>query len=154
VAQATDGSGARARARCSEVPFAKPGWPTSEPRRRCHNDRTRKNKSSTYGRAANLTLIERIRYTQTMSSFDAAETGLMNQIIHATFENGVLKPDVPLEFPPRTRVRLNVETLTGPESAPATESSDPWNELDRIWDEVEIDFGALRPSRDQLYDRH
>ena len=28
----------------------------------------------------------------------------MNQIIHATFEDGVLKPDTPLEFPPMTRV--------------------------------------------------
>jgi predicted DNA-binding antitoxin AbrB/MazE fold protein len=101
-----------------------------------------------------LTLIERIRYTQTMSSFDAAETGLMNQIIHATFENGVLKPDVPLEFPPMTRVRLIVETLAGPESTPTAGNSDSWNELDRLWDEVEIDSGAPRPSRDQLYDRH
>jgi predicted DNA-binding antitoxin AbrB/MazE fold protein len=98
-------------------------------------------------------MIKLIRYTQTMSSFDSGGVGFMNQIIHATFENGVLKPDVPLEFPPMTRVRLIVETLTGPESAPATESSDPWNELDRIWDEVEIDSGAPLPSREQLYDR-
>jgi len=36
----------------------------------------------------------------------------MSQIIHATFEDGVLKPDVPLPFPSMTRVRLIVEPLT------------------------------------------
>jgi predicted DNA-binding antitoxin AbrB/MazE fold protein len=41
----------------------------------------------------------------------------MNKIIHATFEDGVLKPDVPLEFPPMTQVRLIVEPLTNQEQA-------------------------------------
>jgi predicted DNA-binding antitoxin AbrB/MazE fold protein len=78
----------------------------------------------------------------------------MNQIIHATFEDGVLKPDAPLEFPPMTRVRLIVEPLTNPDSAKPPEQSSAWSELDRLWDEVEVDSGAPPPSRDQLYDRH
>jgi predicted DNA-binding antitoxin AbrB/MazE fold protein len=49
----------------------------------------------------------------------------MNQIVHATFEGGVLKPDVPLEFPPMTRVRLIVEPLTtlGPALTPERSSA-------------------------------
>ncbi len=78
----------------------------------------------------------------------------MNQVIHATFEEGVLKPDLPLEFPPMTRVRLIVEPLTEQESATTPEQSSAWNELDRLWDEVEVDSGAPPPSRDQLYDRN
>jgi predicted DNA-binding antitoxin AbrB/MazE fold protein len=78
----------------------------------------------------------------------------MNQIIHATFEDGVLKPDVPLEFPPMTRVRLTGEPLQNPESTTNSEQSSAWSELDRLWDEVEVDSGAPRPSRDELNDRH
>ena len=78
----------------------------------------------------------------------------MNQIIHATFEDGVLKPDVPLEFPMPARVRLIVESVTNSESRTTPEQSSVWDELDRVWDEVEIDSGAPLPSRDQLYDRH
>ena len=79
----------------------------------------------------------------------------MNQIIHATFEDGVLKPDTPLEFPPMTRrVRLIVQRLTIPESVTPQERSSAWGELDRLWDEVEIDSGAPRASRDQLHNRH
>ncbi len=78
----------------------------------------------------------------------------MNRIIFATFEDGVLKPDIPLEFPPMTRVRLIVEPLIQPESATTPERSSAWSELDRLWDEVEVDSGAPRPSREQLYDRY
>jgi predicted DNA-binding antitoxin AbrB/MazE fold protein len=78
----------------------------------------------------------------------------MNQIIHATFEDGVLKPDVPLEFPAMARVRLIVESVTNSESRTTPEQSSVWDELDRVWDEVEIDSGAPLPSRDQLFDHH
>jgi predicted DNA-binding antitoxin AbrB/MazE fold protein len=78
----------------------------------------------------------------------------MNQIIHATFEDGVLKPDIPLEFPPMTRVRLIVEPLTTAESATTQEQSCAWHDLDMLWEEVEVDSGAPRPTRDQWYDRH
>ena len=78
----------------------------------------------------------------------------MNQIIHATFEDGVLKPDIPLEFPPMTRVRLIVEPLTKSEPAAPPERSSAWSELDRLWEEVDVDSGGAPPSRDQLHDRH
>ncbi len=78
----------------------------------------------------------------------------MSRIIRATFEDGVLKPDFPLEFPPLTRVRLIVEPLINQESATPIERSGVCDELERLWDEVEIDSGMPRPSRDQLYDRY
>ena len=78
----------------------------------------------------------------------------MNQVILATYQDGVLKPDIPLDFAPMTRVRLIVDSLLKPESATPQEQSSTWSELDRIWDEVEVDSGAPPPSRDQLHDRH
>jgi predicted DNA-binding antitoxin AbrB/MazE fold protein len=76
----------------------------------------------------------------------------MNHVILATFEDGVLKPDTPLECPPMTRFRLIVEPLSDPESSTHQERTSAWNELDQLWDDV--DSGAPPPSRDQLYDRH
>lgn len=78
----------------------------------------------------------------------------MNPIIHATVEDGVLKPDIPLEFPPMTRVRLIVKPLTESEPPTPAEQSTVWRELDRLWEEVEVDSGAPPPSRDQLHDRY
>ncbi len=78
----------------------------------------------------------------------------MNQIIHATFQDGVLKPDVPLEFAPMTRVRLIVEPMISPESTIVPEPSSAWDDLDQLWTDVDVDSGAPRPSRDELHDRH
>jgi len=78
----------------------------------------------------------------------------MSQIITATVENGVLKPDAPLSLPPMTRVRLIIEPLTPSEAEAEPEKASTWSELDRIWEDVDIDSGGPPPSRDQLYDRH
>jgi predicted DNA-binding antitoxin AbrB/MazE fold protein len=76
----------------------------------------------------------------------------MSQIIHATFEDGVLKPDIPLAYPPMTRVRLIVEPLATEESRPSEDAV--MNEVERIWDEIDINSGRPRPSRDELHDRY
>jgi predicted DNA-binding antitoxin AbrB/MazE fold protein len=76
----------------------------------------------------------------------------MSQIIHATFEDGVLKPDVPLAFPSMTRVRLIVEPLSAEAQEP--EEDAVLSELERIWDEIDINSGGPPPSRDELHDRH
>jgi predicted DNA-binding antitoxin AbrB/MazE fold protein len=73
----------------------------------------------------------------------------MEQVVTAIFEDGVLKPDVPLGLAPHTRVRLTFEPL--PSSA-STEDSN-WDELERLWDEVSIDSGGVRPTRDELHER-
>ena len=75
----------------------------------------------------------------------------MSQIILATFENGILKPDSPLELAPSTRVRLVVEPLAGLPSIPDVDAA--WSELERLWDEIEFDSGSPPPARDTLYDR-
>ena len=74
----------------------------------------------------------------------------MSQIIHARFEDGVLKPEDPLDLPPNTRVRLVVVPL----SALGLESVAGWREIERLWSEVDIDSGGLPPSRDELHDRY
>jgi predicted DNA-binding antitoxin AbrB/MazE fold protein len=73
----------------------------------------------------------------------------MGQIITATFEDGLLKPDVPLDLAPRARVRLSIEPLVeSPSTAEAV-----WDELERLWAEVDIDSGAAPPPHDQRHDR-
>jgi len=78
----------------------------------------------------------------------------MNQIINATFEDGVFKPDEPPTFPSMTRVRLTIEPLTGPEEGPTSEPFSAGDELERLWDEVELDSDGPPPKRDQLHDRY
>ncbi len=73
----------------------------------------------------------------------------MEQIVTATFEDGVLKPDVPIALPPRTRVRLTLQPLPSP--GPTDELS--WDNLEKLWDEVTIDSAGVRPTRDQLHER-
>jgi predicted DNA-binding antitoxin AbrB/MazE fold protein len=73
----------------------------------------------------------------------------MSQEITATFEDGVFKPEESLPLPSGTRVRLTVEFLgTSPEAEDAT-----WQELEKLWEEVSVDSGGLRFSRDQLHER-
>jgi len=78
----------------------------------------------------------------------------MSQIVNATVENGVLKPDAPLCLPSMSRVRLTIEPLTPSDEEAAPGQDSAWAELDRIWEDVDIDSGGPRPSRDQLHDRH
>ncbi len=74
----------------------------------------------------------------------------MSQVVHATFDDGVLKPDVPLDLAPQTRVRLLVEPLFPSEVG----ADDAWSELERLWDEVDIDSGGPPPACDSLHDRN
>jgi predicted DNA-binding antitoxin AbrB/MazE fold protein len=75
---------------------------------------------------------------------------LMSHTIHATFEDGVFKPDIPLELPSNTRVRLVIEPLAVWEQ----ESIAAWHDLEQLWDEMEIDSGSPPPTREELLDRH
>jgi hypothetical protein len=78
----------------------------------------------------------------------------MSQIVNATFEEGVFRPDVALPFPPMTRVRLIVELLPDRKSPSDTAEDAAETELNRLWDEIEVDSGGPPPHRDELYDRH
>jgi predicted DNA-binding antitoxin AbrB/MazE fold protein len=75
----------------------------------------------------------------------------MSQIIHATFQDGLLKPDVPLPLPSMTRVRLIVESLTA--QGREGENDTVLSENQRIWDEIDFDSGGPPPRPGELHDR-
>ncbi len=74
----------------------------------------------------------------------------MIQIVSATFEDGVLKPDEPLQLPPHARVRLAVEPL--PEEAESLQRT-AWEEIERLWAQGTLDSQGERLSRAQLHER-
>jgi predicted DNA-binding antitoxin AbrB/MazE fold protein len=44
----------------------------------------------------------------------------MSKQIEAVYENGVLRPDEPLDLEPNTRVRVTIERTSGPHKTPGT----------------------------------
>ncbi len=75
----------------------------------------------------------------------------MSQIVFAAFEDGVLKPDSPLELGPSSRVRLVVEPLASQTTGPEVDVA--WWEIERLWNEIEFHSGGPPPGRDQRYVR-
>jgi predicted DNA-binding antitoxin AbrB/MazE fold protein len=73
----------------------------------------------------------------------------MIQIIIATFEDGVLKPDTMLDLPAGARVRLYMD------SEPASEAmqDDAFTEWERLCDESPIHSIEPHLTRDQLHER-
>ena len=55
----------------------------------------------------------------------------MSEVIDATFEDGVFKPDTPIHLPPKARVRLVVEV-----------DGDTRSEIDRYRNSEELKAGA------------
>jgi predicted DNA-binding antitoxin AbrB/MazE fold protein len=87
----------------------------------------------------------------------------MAQIITATYEGGLLRREEPLDLPPSTKVRLIIEPLADSGEIWRQEVYRKWNsperlasgeEFEEVLDELTIDSGEPRPTRDQLYDRH
>ena len=73
----------------------------------------------------------------------------MSQIIFATVENGLLKPDREIGLSSGTKVRLTLEPCA--ESlAQATQACD---ELDDLCEKLPIESRAPRLTRDQLHER-
>jgi predicted DNA-binding antitoxin AbrB/MazE fold protein len=72
----------------------------------------------------------------------------MTQVINATFENGVFKPEQPLDLPRGTRAQVIIEQVRSPE-----EREKAWAELERLWKEHPINSGGERLTRDQLHER-
>jgi predicted DNA-binding antitoxin AbrB/MazE fold protein len=69
----------------------------------------------------------------------------MGQIITATFENGMLKPDTPLDLPSGSKVRLVVEPVDPDQAA--------WEELEKLWETASVDSGGKLMTRDELHER-
>ena len=70
----------------------------------------------------------------------------MDRVIEAVVENGLLRPEPPLDLPSGTRVRLTLE------AAEADEDAD-WQELEKLWQETHIGSGGPHLTRDQLHER-
>ena len=75
----------------------------------------------------------------------------MAQVFTATFEDGVFKPDQPPDLPAQAKVRLIVEPMA---DATEVDRDAAWQELERLWEEVEVDSGGERLTRDELHERH
>jgi predicted DNA-binding antitoxin AbrB/MazE fold protein len=75
----------------------------------------------------------------------------MIQVISATFEDGVLKPNEPLKLPPHTRVRLAVEPLEADEEVARRQRA--WETVELLWQRSTIDSQGERLSRAQLHER-
>jgi predicted DNA-binding antitoxin AbrB/MazE fold protein len=74
----------------------------------------------------------------------------MVQIVPATFEDGVFKPDQRPALADSARVRLVVESFDSDEASQRDES---WAILKRLWDTSGFDSGGDRLTRDQLHER-
>lgn len=74
----------------------------------------------------------------------------MSHIITAVVENGMLKPDEPLNLPPQTSVRL---LIVGPVPPLSDAEEKSWQELEQLWDEASVDSGGVHLTRDQLHER-
>jgi len=72
----------------------------------------------------------------------------MDQIIHATFVDGVFKPAQPVNLPAGTEV-----TIVLPPQAKKSGSDQAWEEFERFCDENAFDSGGERLTRDELHDR-
>lgn len=74
----------------------------------------------------------------------------MVQVLAATFQDGVFKPDQRPALSDSARVRLVVEPLNGNESALADAS---WAALQQLWSTSSFNSGGNRLNRDQLHER-
>ena len=74
----------------------------------------------------------------------------MIEVVTATFEDGVLKPDSQLHLPAHCRVRLVVQPLEESEEHARRQA---WEAVDRLWQQSAFDSRQQRLSRDQLHER-
>jgi predicted DNA-binding antitoxin AbrB/MazE fold protein len=72
----------------------------------------------------------------------------MSQIVTATFEDGILKPDGPIHLPANTRVRVTIDSLDETQQSP-----EAWKELERLWNQIAFVPEGDLLTRDQLHER-
>ena len=76
----------------------------------------------------------------------------MSQVIDATFEDGMFKPDETPGLSPHTRVRLLVEPM--PQNAEEERRQQAWADIEKLWKQLPLDSQGDRLSREQLHERH
>ena len=74
----------------------------------------------------------------------------MIDVIEATYQGGVFKPDRQPALNDRTRVRLVVEAVSG---APDLATQQSWTTLEHLWKNSTFDSQGDRLSRDELHER-
>ena len=74
----------------------------------------------------------------------------MVQVLAATFQDGVFKPDERPDLSDSARVRLVIEALDADEADRAEKS---WAAIQRLWSTSTFNSGGDRLSRDQLHER-
>jgi predicted DNA-binding antitoxin AbrB/MazE fold protein len=74
----------------------------------------------------------------------------MVQVLSATFEDGVFKPDERPALADTARVRLVIEPLNGEESAQRDQS---WAVLQHLWNTSTFNSRGDRLTREQLHER-
>ncbi len=77
------------------------------------------------------------------------ELGPMSQVILATVENGLLKPDREIGLSSGTKVRLTLELCDDA----LAETKQACDELDHLCDESPVESRGTRLTRDQLHQR-
>ena len=75
----------------------------------------------------------------------------MVQVIAATFEHGVFKPDQKPALSESTRVRLVVETIN--EDVDESRRQQAWADLEQLWQKSMLNSQGDRLTRDQLHER-
>jgi predicted DNA-binding antitoxin AbrB/MazE fold protein len=75
----------------------------------------------------------------------------MIQVIAATFEQGVFKPDQKPALSESTRVRLVVETIN--EDVDESRRQQAWADLEQLWQKSMLNSQGDRLTRDQLHER-
>lgn len=75
----------------------------------------------------------------------------MFDIVEATYEGGVFKPDVQLPLAESTRVRLVVEA-NSEDSAKRRDQA--WHELQQLWQTSRLSSQGDRLTRDELHGRN
>jgi len=75
----------------------------------------------------------------------------MIDVIEATFQDGVFKPDRQPALSDSARVRLIVEAVDG--NADEARSQQAWATLEQLWQNSQFDSQGDRLSRDELHER-
>ncbi len=73
----------------------------------------------------------------------------MSQIIFATVEDGILKPDGQIGLSSGTKVRLTLQLCD--DAVPEAEQA--CDQLDHLCDKLPLDSGGTKLTRDQLHER-
>lgn len=80
---------------------------------------------------------------------DYNENMFRDQDIPATYSNGVLRPETPLQLPENARVRISIRRV----EVTADQAREAQRALEAFRNRGGLKLGGWRPSRDELHER-